>query len=92
MLKDTTVFVTFTTQLNRDLTKKDKVQQRKGKKYSRDVTDFKTDRTFKWQSQVGQRDPISTYSTLEKTARVHPQHDEQNYGTQYGPHQEHHRT
>lgn len=40
--KETTEFKTLTTQLNKDLMKKDKeVQQRKSKKYTRDTKDFK---------------------------------------------------
>lgn len=54
------------------------------------MNDFKTDRTFKWQSQLGHADPISTYSTPEKTVRVYPQHTntEANHNTQHRPHQE----
>lgn len=83
--KDKAEFITLTTQLNKDLTKKDKeVQQRKSKKYSRDLNDFKTDHVFKWQSQLDLADPISTYSTPEKTVRMHPQHNnsENNYRPQ----------
>lgn len=72
--KDTVEFTTLTSQLNRDLTKKDKVQQRKSKKYTRDINDFKNDQAFKWQSQLGQMDPISTFSTPEKAVRIQPQH------------------
>lgn len=88
--KDTVEFTTLTSQLNRDLTKKDKVQQRKSKKYTRDINDFKNDQAFKWQSQLGQMDPISIFSTPEKTVRIQPQHTntDPDRNTQNKPYQE----
>ncbi|XP_040212843.1 uncharacterized protein LOC120943544 [Rana temporaria] len=86
--KDSGDLVRYTTQLNNDLTKKDKeVQHRKRKKYSRDMNDFKTDHTFKWQSQSGRPDPISTYSTPERNVRVYSPPRVINY---IGPTQETH--
>lgn len=74
VFKETTEFKTYTTQLNKDLTKKDReVQQRKSKKYIRDINDFRNDQAFKWQSQLGKTDTGSTYSTPEKIVRVHSQ-------------------
>lgn len=64
----------MTTQLNKDLTKKDReVQQRKSIKYIRDINDFRNDQVFKWQSQLGKADAVSTYSTPEKLVRVYSQ-------------------
>lgn len=72
--KDTTEFKTLMTQLNKDLAKKDKeVQQRKSKKHMRDTNDFCNGQVFKWQSQLGKTETLSTYSTPEKTVRMHPQ-------------------
>lgn len=71
--KETTEFKTLTTQLNKDLIKKDKeVQQRKSKKYTRDLKDFRNDQVFKWKSLLGRGDNASTYSTPEKMVRVDP--------------------
>lgn len=59
-------FTTLTAQLNKALMKKDKeVQNRKSKKYTRDINDFRNDPVFKWQRQLGHLDPISTYFTPE---------------------------
>lgn len=50
------------------------MQQRKSKKYFRDINDYKTDQVFKWQNQIGENDPISTFSTLEKIVRIYTQY------------------
>lgn len=74
LYKDTTEFKNLTTQLNKDLVKKDKkVQQRKSKKHIRDRNDFRNNQVFKWQSQIGKSDIGSTYYTPEKTVRVYSQ-------------------
>lgn len=74
VFKETTEFKTYTTQLNKDLTKKDReVQQKKSKKYIRDINDFRNGQVFKWQNQVEKTDTSSTYSTPEKTERVYQQ-------------------
>lgn len=78
--KETTEFKTLTTQLNKDFTKKDReVQQRKSKKYIRDTNDFQNDQVFKWQSQLGKTNAISTYSTPEKTEQSGPNTQNRGY-------------
>lgn len=70
-LKETTEFKRLATQLNKDLIAKDlEVQNRKKKKYQRDITDYKTDQVFKWQSKVEPAPPTPTYSTPEREVRI----------------------
>lgn len=69
--KESTDFKRLATQLNKDLIAKDlEVQQRKMKKYQRDISDYKNDQVFKWQSKIEQPQSNSTYSTPEREVRI----------------------
>lgn len=46
------------------------VQQRKMKKYQRDIANQKSDQVFKWQSKIEGPQPASTYLTPEREVRI----------------------
>lgn len=69
--KESAEFNRLASQLNKDLVARDlEVQQRKMKKFQRDVADYKTDQVFKWQTKVENPLPASTYSTPEREVRI----------------------
>lgn len=69
--KESQDFKKFTTQLNKDLITKDlEDQQRKRKKYQRDLSDYKTGNVFKRQSKLEEPQPNSIYSTPEREVKI----------------------
>lgn len=69
--KESTDFKKFSTQLSSDLGAKDiEVQQRKIKKYHRDLGDYRTDQVFKWQSKMEDIQTASVQSTPVREVNI----------------------
>lgn len=69
--KESSDFKKLATQLNKDLISKDlEGQQRKMKKYQRDIEDYKTEQVFKWQKKTDPIPSSSMYSTPEREVRI----------------------